>query len=47
MFNRFAAMSMSRSMTVVASGLPAPRNGAVGTVLVITARKRTHAIGTS
>ncbi len=34
-------------MTEVASGRPAPRNGAVGTVLVITPRKRTHAIGTS
>ena len=46
-FSRRAAISMSRSITAVASGRPAPRNGAVGTVLVIAARRRTQAIGTS
>ena len=35
-----AARSISRSSTSVASGRPAPRNGAVGTVLVITERQR-------
>ena len=38
--SRAAARSISRSSTSVASGRPAPRNGAVGTVLVITARQR-------
>ena len=41
-FSRRAAMSSRRSITAVASGRPAPRNGAVGTVLVITARSRTQ-----
>ena len=45
--SRLAAISMSRSITAVASGRPAPRNGAVGAVLVITPRRRTQAIGTS
>ena len=38
--SRSAARSISRSSTSVASGRPAPRNGAVGTVLVITERQR-------
>jgi len=43
--SRREAMSMSRSIVNVASGRPAPRNDASGTVFVNTARTRMLAAG--